>query len=87
MRVKEERDKADLKFNIQKTKIMTPSRTTPWQIDGETMKTVTGFIFLDSKITSFRDCCNETKNILSLWKKTDDQSRQHIKKQRHYFAD
>ena len=53
--MKEESEKADLKFNIQKTKIMAPGPITPWQIDGETMETVTDFIFLGSKITAYGD--------------------------------
>ena len=52
MKVKEEGEKTGLKFNIQKTEIMSSSSTTSWQIDGETMETVTDFIFLDSKITA-----------------------------------
>ena len=56
MKVKEESEKAGLKFNIQKTKIMASSPITSWQIDGETMERVTDFIFLDSKITADGDC-------------------------------
>ena len=56
MKVKEESEKAGLKLNIQKTKIMASSPITSWQIDGETMETVTDFIFLDSKITPDGDC-------------------------------
>ena len=58
MKVKEESEKDGLKLNIQKTKIMISSAITPWQIDGETMKTLTGFIFLGSKIT-VDDCSHE----------------------------
>ena len=59
---------------------------TSWQIDGETMETVRGFIsFLGSKITADGDCSHEIK-MLAPWKKSYDQPRQHIKKQRHYFA-
>ena len=61
MKVKEESEKAGLKLNIQKTKIMASSPITPWQIDGETMETVTGFIFLDSKVTADGDCSHEIK--------------------------
>ena len=57
---------------------------TSWQIDGETMETVRGFIFLGSKITADGDCSHEM--ILAPWKKSCDQPRQHIKKQRHHFA-
>ena len=59
---------------------------TSWQIDGETMETVTDFIFLGSKITAGGDCSHEIKKTLAPWKKIYDQPRQHIKKQRHYFA-
>ena len=58
---------------------------TSWQIDGETMETVADFIFLGSKITADGDCSHEIK-MLAPWKKNYDQPRQHIKKQRHYFA-
>ena len=69
MKVKEESEKVGLKLNIQKTKIMTSSPITSWQIDGETMKTVTDFILLDSKITADGDCSNEIKDACSLEKK------------------
>ena len=59
---------------------------TSWQIDGETIETVTGFIFLGSKITVDSDCSHEIK-MLAPWKESYDKSRQHIKKQRHHFAD
>ena len=58
---------------------------TSWEIDGETVETVSYFIFLDSKITVDGDCSREIK-ILTPWKKSYDQPRQHIQKQRHYFA-
>ena len=64
MKVKEENEKADLKLNIQKTKLMASSPITSWQIDGETMETVTGFIFLGSKITVDSDCSHEIKRHL-----------------------
>ena len=73
MKVKESENSVGLKVNIQKTKIMAPGPITSWQIDGETMETVTDFIFLGSKITADGDCSH-------------GQPRQHIKKQRHYFA-
>ena len=60
---------------------------TSWQIDGETMETVTDFIFLASKITADGYCSHEIKKTLAPWKKSYDKPRQHIKKQRHYFAD
>ena len=64
MKVKEESEKVDLKLNIQKTKIMASGPITSWQIDGETMETVTDFIFLGSKITPDGDCSYETKRCL-----------------------
>ena len=64
MRVKEETEKASLKLNIQKTKIMASGPITSWQIDGETMETVTDFIFLGSKITADGDCSQEIKRCL-----------------------
>ena len=85
MKVKEESEKVGLKLNIQKTKIMTFGPITSWQIDGETMETVTDFIFSDCKITADGDFSHEIKT-LAPWKKSYDQHRQHIKKQRHYFA-
>ena len=86
MKVKEESEKAGLKLNIQKTKIMASSPITSWQIDGETMETMRDFIFLCSKNTADGDCSHEIKR-LAPWKKSYDKPRQHIKKQRHYFAD
>ena len=59
MKVKEESEKAGLKVNIQKTKIMTSGPITSWQIDGETVETVADFIFLGSKITADGDCCHD----------------------------
>ena len=83
-----ESEKVGLKLNIQKTKIMASSPITSWQIDGESMETVTDFIFLDSKITADGDCNHEIKEaFLALCKENYDQPRQHIKNQRHYFAD
>jgi len=69
MKVKEKSEKAGLKLNIQKTKIMASGPITPWQIDGETMETVTDFIFLDSKITADDDCSHEIKRCLLLGRK------------------
>ena len=69
MEVKKEYEKADLKFNIQKTKIMTSGPITSWQIDGQTMETVTDFIFLGSKITADGDCSHEIKRRLLLEEK------------------
>ena len=83
--MKEESEKAGLKLNIQNTKIMASGPITSWQIDGETVETVTDFIFLGSKITADGDCSHEIKT-LAPWKKSYDQPGEHIKKQRHYFA-
>ena len=69
MKVKEEREKADLELNIQKTKIMASGPIIAWQIDGETMETVNGFIFLGSKITADGDCSHEIKRRLLLGRK------------------
>ena len=85
MKVKEESEKVGLKLNFQKTKIVTSSPITSWQIDGETMETVTDFILGGSKLTSDGDCSHEIKTRAP-WKKSYDQPRQHIKKQRHYSA-
>ena len=85
MKVKEESEKVGLKLNIQKTKIMACDPITSWQIDGETVETVADFIFWGSKITADGYCSHEIKR-LAPWKKSYDQPKQHIKKQRHYFA-
>ena len=85
MKVKEENEKVGLKLNIQKTNIMASSTITLWQTDRETMETVTDFFGGGSKITADGDCSHEIKT-LAPWKKSYDQPRQHIKKQRHYFA-
>ena len=88
MKVKEESEKDGLKLNIQKTEIMTSGPIISWQIDGETMETVADFIFLGSKITADGDCSHDTKRrLLTPWKKSYDQPREYIQKQRHYFAD
>ena len=86
MKVKQKSEKVGLKLNIQTTQIMASSPITSWQIDGETMETVRDFIFLGSKITADSDCSHEIKT-LAPWKKSYDQPSQHIKKQRHNFAD
>ena len=78
MKVKEESRKVGLKFNIQKTKIMVSGPITSWQTDGETVETVTDFLFFGSKITADGDCSHEIKT-LAPWKKSYDQPRQ----QRH----
>ena len=69
MKVKEESEKAGIKLNIQNTKIMASGPITSWQIDGETMETVTDFIFLGSKITADGDCSHEIKRCLLLGRK------------------
>ena len=69
MKVKEESEKAGLKLNIQKTKIMASGPITSWEIDGETMETVTDFIFLGSKITVDTDCSHEIKKRFLLGRK------------------
>ena len=86
MKVKEESEKVGLKLNIQKTKTMGSGPIISWKIDGETVETVSDFIFWGSKITAGSDCSHEIKMLVPL-KKSYDQPRQHIKKQRHYFAD
>ena len=85
MKVKEESEKAGLKFYIQKTKIMASSPITSWQIDGETMETVTDFSFLGSKITADGDWSHEIKKCLLLARKVMT-NLDSILKNRHYFA-
>ena len=85
MKVKVESEKVGLKLNIQKTKIIASGPIASWQMDGETVATVTEFILGGSKITADGDCSPEIKRRLLL-KKSYDQPRQHVKKQRHYFA-
>ena len=95
MKVKEESQKVGLKLNIQKTKIMASSPISPWQIEGETVETVTHFILGGSKITADGDCSHEIKrrlllgrkvmtNLDSILKRRDKKNKN--KKQRHYFA-
>ena len=86
MKVKEESEKVGLKLNIQKTKIMASSPITPWEIDGETVETVTDFIFLDSKITEDGDCSHGIKRCLLLGRKAMT-NLDCFKKKRHHFAD
>ena len=86
LKVKEESEKVGLKLNIQKAKIMASGPITSWQIDGETLETVRDFIFSGSKIAVYGDCSHEMKTSLLLGRKVNDQLRQHIKKQRYYFA-
>ena len=86
MKVKEESEKIGLKVNIQKTKIMASGPITSWRIDGETMETVTDFVFLGSKITADGDCSHEIKRCLLLGRKALTNLDSIIKRQRHYFA-
>ena len=81
--MKEESEKADLNFNIQKRK---SGPIISWQIDGEHVETVSDFIFLGSKINADGDFSHKIKT-LAPWKNTNDTPRQCIKKQRHHFAD
>ena len=81
VKVKEESEKAGLKLNSQKTKIMVSSPIISWQIDGETMETVTDFIFLGSKVNADGDCSHEIKRCLLLGSYCKPSQR--IKKQRH----
>ena len=86
MKVKEESEKVGLKPNMQKTKIMASSPIASWQIDGETMETVTDFIFLGSKITADGECSHEIKRCLLLGRKAMTSLDSVLKNQRHYFA-
>ena len=86
MKVKEESEKVGLKLNIQKTKIMASSPITSWQIDGETMETVTDFFLLGSKNTTDGDCSHEIKRLLLLRRKVMTNLDNMLKRQRHYFA-
>ena len=86
MKVKEESEKAGLKLNIQKIKIMMSNPITSWQTDGETMETVTDFILGGSKITADGDCSHEIKRCLLLGRKAMISLDRDIKKQRHYFV-
>ena len=85
-KVKEESEKVGLKLNIQKTKIMASRPVTSWEIDGETVETVADFIFLGSQIIVDCNCSHEIRRCLLLGRKIITKYRQHIKKQRHYFA-
>ena len=86
MKVKEESGKGGLKLSIQNTKIMASGPITSWKIEGEKVEALTDFLFLGSKITADGACSLEIKR-LAPWKKSYDKPRQHIKKQRHQFAD
>ena len=86
MKVKVESEKVGLKLNIQKTKIMASGPITSWEIDGETVETVSDFIFLGSKITADGDCSHEIKRCLLLGRKVMTNLDKHIQKQRRYFV-
>ena len=85
MKVKEESEKVGLKLNIHKTKMMASGPITSWQMDGETVETMSDFILGGSKITADGDCSHEIKRHLLLGRKVMT-NLEHIKKQRHYFA-
>ena len=87
MKVKEESEKIGLKLNIQKTKIMASGSITSWEIDGETVETVSDFIFEGSKMTADGECSHEIKRHLLLGRKVMTNLDKYIQKQRHYFAD
>ena len=86
IKVKEESENVGYKLNIQKTKIIASGPITSWEIDGETVETVSDFIFGGSKITADGDCSHEIKRRLLPWKESYDQPRWHIQKQKHYFV-
>ena len=86
MIMKEESKKVALKLNIQKTKIMASGPITSWQIDGATVETAADFILGGTQITADGDCSHEIKWHLLLGMKVNDHPRQHIKKQKYYFA-
>ena len=86
MKVKEESEKAGLKVNIQKTKIMASSPITSWQIDGQKVETVTDFIFLGSKITVYGDCSHKIKRHLLLGRKAMTNLDIIFKKEKYYSA-
>ena len=87
IKVKEESEKAGLKLNIQKTKIMVSGPITSWEIDGERVKTVTDFNFGGSKITADGDCSHEIKRRLLLGRKATTNLDSKLKSRDHYFAD
>ena len=86
MTVKEKNEKADLKLNIQKTKIMASCLITPWKIDGEKVETVTDFIFLGSKNHCELLLPSWNLKMLAPWNKSYDKLREHAKKQSYLFA-
>ena len=86
MKVKEESEKVGIKLNIQKTKIMASGPITSWEIDGETVETVSEFILGGSKITADGDCSHEVQRCLLLGRKVMTNLDSIFKSQRHYFA-
>ena len=86
MKVKEESEKVGLKLKVQKIKIMASGLITSWEIDGQTVETVSDFILGGSKITADGDCSHEIKRRLLLGRKVMTNLDSNIKKQRHYFA-
>ena len=86
IKVKEESEKVGLKLNIQKMKIMACSPITSWKIAGETVETVTDFIFWRAPKSLQMVTAAMKSKLLAPWKKSYDQPREHIKRQRHYFA-
>ena len=86
MKVKKESEKPGLNLNIQKTKIMASGPITSWQIDGETVETVTDFVFLGSRVTAEGDSSHEIKRCLLLGRKAMTNLDSILKKQRHYFV-
>ena len=86
MKMKDESEKVGFKFNIQKTKIMASGLITSWEIDGETVETVSDFILGGSKITADDDCSHEIKRHLLIGRKVMTNLDSILKKQRHYFA-
>ena len=87
MKVKDESEKVDLKLHIQKTKIMASGPITSWEIDGETVETVSDFTFLGSKITADGDCSHEIKRCLLLGRKVMTNLESIFKSRDNYFAD
>ena len=86
MEVKEESEKVGLKLSIQKTKILASGPITSWQIDGETVETVSNFVFWGSKITADGDCSHEIKRCLLFGRKVMTNLQGVFKKQRHHFG-
>ena len=86
IRVKEESERASLRLNIKNTKIMASIPIIAWQIEGEKVEVVTDFLFLGSKISADVDCSHEIRRQIASWQESNDKPRQHIEKQRHYFA-